>query len=130
PTGRAACRWPACPRRPPRVGDLILRPPLRPRWWPGSPCCGSYLPPRPRWSCRHARAATLLLPQSHGVGVRRREAARSRNTRPTPRTTPPRTESITRVLTYGGPLELLDIPGRWGKIDAFGRGLVDVANPR
>jgi len=27
-------------------------------------------------------------------------------------------------------LELLDIPGRWGKIDAFGRGLVDVANPR
>jgi len=25
-----------------------------------------------------------------------------------------------------GHLELLDIPGRWGRIDAFGRGLVDV----
>ena len=28
-----------------------------------------------------------------------------------------------------GHLELLDIPGRWGRIDAFGRGRVDV-NPR
>ena len=27
-----------------------------------------------------------------------------------------------------GQLELLDIPGRWGRIDAFGRGRVDVAN--
>ena len=26
-----------------------------------------------------------------------------------------------------GHVELLDIPGRWGKIDAFGRGLVDVS---
>jgi len=26
-----------------------------------------------------------------------------------------------------GHLELLDIPGRWGKIDAFGRGLVDLS---
>ena len=26
-----------------------------------------------------------------------------------------------------GHLELLDIPGRWGRIDAFGRGTVDVA---
>ena len=26
-----------------------------------------------------------------------------------------------------GQLELLDIPGRWGRIDAFGRGRVDVA---
>jgi hypothetical protein len=25
-----------------------------------------------------------------------------------------------------GRLELLDIPGRWGRIDAFGRGRVDV----
>ena len=25
-----------------------------------------------------------------------------------------------------GNLELLDIPGRWGRIDAFGRGRVDV----
>jgi hypothetical protein len=25
-----------------------------------------------------------------------------------------------------GRLELLDIPGRWGKIDAFGRGRVDI----
>jgi hypothetical protein len=25
-----------------------------------------------------------------------------------------------------GHLELLDIPGRWGRIDAFGRGRVDV----
>ena len=25
-----------------------------------------------------------------------------------------------------GHLELLDIPGRWGRIDAFGRGTVDV----
>jgi hypothetical protein len=24
-----------------------------------------------------------------------------------------------------GQLELLDIPGRWGKVDAFGRGRVD-----
>lgn len=24
-----------------------------------------------------------------------------------------------------GQLELLDIPGRWGRIDAFGRGRVD-----
>jgi glycogen debranching enzyme len=29
-----------------------------------------------------------------------------------------------------GRIELLDIPGRWGKIDAFGRGLVDVDHPR
>jgi len=26
-----------------------------------------------------------------------------------------------------GRLELLDIPGRWGRLDAFGRGRVDVA---
>ena len=26
-----------------------------------------------------------------------------------------------------GHLELLDIPGRWGRIDAFGRGRVDVS---
>jgi hypothetical protein len=25
-----------------------------------------------------------------------------------------------------GRMELLDIPGRWGRIDAFGRGLVEV----
>ena len=32
------------------------------------------------------------------------------------------------VLPQGiGHLELLDIPGRWGHIDAFGRGTVDVA---
>ena len=31
------------------------------------------------------------------------------------------------VLPQGiGHLELLDIPGRWGRIDAFGRGTVDV----
>ncbi len=29
-----------------------------------------------------------------------------------------------------GHLELLDIPGRWGRIDAFGRGRVDVAQPK
>jgi hypothetical protein len=29
-----------------------------------------------------------------------------------------------------GHLELLDIPGRWGRIDAFGRGRVDVARKR
>jgi glycogen debranching enzyme len=29
-----------------------------------------------------------------------------------------------------GHLELLDIPGRWGRIDAFGRGRVDVVRPR
>ena len=29
-----------------------------------------------------------------------------------------------------GHLELLDIPGRWGRIDAFGRGRVDVARRR
>jgi glycogen debranching enzyme len=29
-----------------------------------------------------------------------------------------------------GHLELLDIPGRWGRIDAFGRGRVDVDRPR
>jgi glycogen debranching enzyme len=29
-----------------------------------------------------------------------------------------------------GHLELLDIPGRWGRIDAFGRGRVDVAKRR
>jgi len=29
-----------------------------------------------------------------------------------------------------GHLELLDIPGRWGRIDAFGRGLVDVEKQR
>ena len=28
-----------------------------------------------------------------------------------------------------GRLEMLDIPGRWGRIDAFGRGRVDVAGP-
>jgi hypothetical protein len=26
-----------------------------------------------------------------------------------------------------GHLELLDIPGRWGRIDAFGRGLVETS---
>ena len=25
-----------------------------------------------------------------------------------------------------GRIELLDIPGRWGRVDAFGRGLVEV----
>ena len=29
-----------------------------------------------------------------------------------------------------GHLELLDIPGRWGRIDGFGRGRVDVARRR
>jgi glycogen debranching enzyme len=29
-----------------------------------------------------------------------------------------------------GRVELLDIPGRWGRIDAFGRGRVDVGRPR
>jgi hypothetical protein len=30
-----------------------------------------------------------------------------------------------------GRLELLDIPGRWGRVDAFGRGRVEVgAGPR
>ena len=29
-----------------------------------------------------------------------------------------------------GHLELLDIPGRWGRVDAFGRGRVDVASRR
>ena len=29
-----------------------------------------------------------------------------------------------------GRLELLDIPGRWGRIDAFGRGRIDVATKR
>jgi glycogen debranching enzyme len=29
-----------------------------------------------------------------------------------------------------GRLELLDIPGRWGRIDAFGRGRVDVGSHR
>jgi glycogen debranching enzyme len=28
-----------------------------------------------------------------------------------------------------GQIELLDIPGRWGRIDAFGRGLIDVSAP-
>ncbi len=29
-----------------------------------------------------------------------------------------------------GHLELLDIPGRWGRVDAFGRGRVEVARPQ
>ena len=29
-----------------------------------------------------------------------------------------------------GRIELLDIPGRWGRIDAFGRGLVDLDRGR
>jgi glycogen debranching enzyme len=29
-----------------------------------------------------------------------------------------------------GRLELLDIPGRWGRVDAFARGRVDVETPR
>jgi hypothetical protein len=29
-----------------------------------------------------------------------------------------------------GRLELLDIPGRWGRLDAFGRGRVDVGRGR
>ena len=29
-----------------------------------------------------------------------------------------------------GHLELLDIPGRWGRIDAFGRGRVEVEKKR
>jgi len=29
-----------------------------------------------------------------------------------------------------GQLELLDIPGRWGKVDAFGRGMVDLEAPQ
>ena len=35
--------------------------------------------------------------------------------------------SIRRSRASIGHLELLDIPGRWGRIDAFGRGRVDVA---
>ena len=32
------------------------------------------------------------------------------------------------VLPSGiGRLELLDIPGRWGQVDAFGRGRVDIS---
>jgi glycogen debranching enzyme len=31
---------------------------------------------------------------------------------------------------YIGHLELLDIPGRWGRVDAFGRGRVDTEHPR
>lgn len=34
------------------------------------------------------------------------------------------------VPTDLGRIELLDIPGRWGRIDAFGRGLVDVDRER
>ncbi len=35
--------------------------------------------------------------------------------------------SSTRPCPQGiGRLELLDIPGRWGRLDAFGRGRVDV----
>ena len=35
------------------------------------------------------------------------------------------------ALPYGiGRLELLDIPGRWGRVDAFGRGRVDVEKKR
>jgi glycogen debranching enzyme len=35
------------------------------------------------------------------------------------------------VLPRGiGRIELLDIPGRWGRVDAFGRGRVDVDKPR
>jgi hypothetical protein len=29
-----------------------------------------------------------------------------------------------------GHLELLDIPGRWGRVDAFGRGRVEVDSRR
>ncbi len=29
-----------------------------------------------------------------------------------------------------GRIELLDIPGRWGRIDAFGRGRIDISAPR
>jgi glycogen debranching enzyme len=29
-----------------------------------------------------------------------------------------------------GGIALLDIPGRWGRVDAFGRGRVDVEKPR
>jgi hypothetical protein len=29
-----------------------------------------------------------------------------------------------------GRIELLDIPGRWGRIDAFGRGRVEVGSRR
>ncbi|MFB9239476.1 amylo-alpha-1,6-glucosidase, partial [Plantactinospora siamensis] len=32
--------------------------------------------------------------------------------------------------TSMGRIELLDIPGRWGRVDAFGRGRVDVRDPR
>jgi hypothetical protein len=33
---------------------------------------------------------------------------------------------VDSVLPMGiGRVELLDIPGRWGRIDAFGRGMVD-----
>jgi glycogen debranching enzyme len=28
-----------------------------------------------------------------------------------------------------GHIELLDIPGRWGRVDAFGRGLIDTSEP-
>jgi hypothetical protein len=29
-----------------------------------------------------------------------------------------------------GRIELLDIPGRWGRVDAFGRGRVDTTKPQ
>ena len=34
--------------------------------------------------------------------------------------------AVRKILAQIGSLELLDIPGRWGRMDAFGRGRVDV----
>ena len=59
----------------------------------------------------------LFSPQAGGAPELRQQKKRYRGVRAS-------------AAELRGRLELLDIPGRWGKIDAFGRGRVHVAGRR
>ena len=119
---------------------------------PGA-CAGTASRTRPRWS----RRASWTLPSSSRGACPRRSAATSARRRCIPVQYP--TACSPQAWSTGAPLlllrtmlglepqgdnlvvdaalprtighlELLDIPGRWGRVDAFGRGRVDVERRR
>ena len=67
--------------------------------------------------------------QPAGLVDRRAAAAAAHDARPRAARRTSRS-SIRRCPSGIGRLELLDIPGRWGRIDAFGRGRVEVEKQR
>ena len=103
-------------RRHPRRGRVLRRPPAR--------------------GVRRLRARADEVPgavpdrvQPAGVVDRRAAAAPAHDARARAARRPPRRRSR-RCRSAIGHLELLDIPGRWGRIDAFGRGRVDTGGTR